>query len=239
MKSQRPSATWTSPPPRTGCGTPCSRRSDLPHQSHLPAGRAGTAGRHPVLAASLALTVAVFLQQQVQHPATDSRVADHVMPASSAELDDSIQPGDLSESAETALAFSAVAESSPAQPEATRSLSPLETDTMRLSSDAPDGLSTRLFPNGSQPVPGETRSLLVQQGDIPVVVNYTVVDVEKAAGQMRVFLSGNGIHHIVTTTPPEKPDDTGNEIENAPDARYVALLVDAPQDPGRCGTERL
>ncbi|MEW4527637.1 hypothetical protein [Maioricimonas sp. JC845] len=184
----------------------------------------------PVLAASLALTVAVFLQQQVQQPATDLRVADHVISASPAELDDSIQPGDLSESAETALAFSAVTESSPAQPEATRSLSPLETDAMRLSSDAPDGLSTRLFPYGSQPVPGETRSLLVQQGDIPVVVNYTVVDVEKAAGQMRVFLSGNGIHHIVTTTPPEKPDVTGNEIENAPDARYVALLVDAPQD---------
>ncbi|MFG0331867.1 MAG: anti-sigma factor family protein [Maioricimonas sp. JB049] len=180
----------------------------------------------PALAASLALVVTVWVQVRPRPAPTASPMADAVTTPANPEH---LNPGAAGMEAATGITPETLAFADEAGGEvASGGQGAILGD---LSGGAATGLSERLFPAGSRPVPGEIRSLLGQRGEAPVLVNYTVVDVEKAAGRMRVLLSQNGIHEIAATR-----QATANEGEAAPrresleEDRLFALYVEAPQD---------
>ncbi|QDU35835.1 hypothetical protein Mal4_01170 [Maioricimonas rarisocia] len=185
----------------------------------------------PALAASLALMVAVWVQTRPPLSPTASPMADAVTTAPELE---SLNFGAAGMEAATEAAPGAMAffenEGLAPNDETPRFTELSANGIAAPAAGASAALSERLFPNGSHPVPGETRSLLGQQGEAPVLVNYTVVDVEKAAGRMRVLLSQNGIHEVAARSRPSDVEETPARREVQEEQRLFALYVEAPQD---------
>lgn len=77
--------------------------------------------------------------------------------------------------------------------------------------------------SGSPPQIGETLKRLVREGEELRIVQYTVLDIRKAFGQMQVLLQENGIRGI-------SPDGTVTVVRQPQSGEMLAIVVEAADD---------
>jgi|GEM_PF-3491154 len=78
--------------------------------------------------------------------------------------------------------------------------------------------------------PGDILSQMVESGDVPIVINYTVVDVDRGARSVEVLILQNGIVRLVPSTPADNEQAKSHPPQDMLASKMKTFLIEAEAD---------